>query len=94
MVTAVNEVSATGWSVPEVRKKWSDLKVEAKKRLPSATGGGMGTPEPRPLDTKIASILGEASVCGIVSKKERDRFGGDQENTSKDTFHLFIKHIN
>ena len=38
----------------------------------SATGGGKSTPELTPLDTQIAAILREASVCGIVSEKEGD----------------------
>lgn len=36
VVTAVNDVSARGRSVPESKKKWSDLKVEAEEK--TATG--------------------------------------------------------
>ncbi|XP_049913336.1 t-SNARE domain-containing protein 1-like [Epinephelus moara] len=88
VVTAVNSVSATVRSVAEVRKKWCDLKMEAKSRVAwhrqsvSATGGGQGTPEPTPLDTKIASILGTASVCDIVSEREGDT---DLAETTEET---------
>ncbi|XP_054866345.1 t-SNARE domain-containing protein 1-like isoform X2 [Amphiprion ocellaris] len=78
VVTSVNSVGSTERTMAEVKKKWSDLKVEAKKRVTchhqsmSATGGGRGKPEPTPLDSRIASILGTASGCGIVSEKEGD----------------------
>ncbi|XP_054868348.1 t-SNARE domain-containing protein 1-like [Amphiprion ocellaris] len=78
VVTSVNSVSSTERTVAEVKRKWSDLKVEAKKRVTchrqsmSATGGGRGKPEPTPLDSRIASILGTASGCGIMSEKEGD----------------------
>uniref|UniRef100_A0AAQ6AJ68 Myb/SANT-like DNA-binding domain-containing protein n=1 Tax=Amphiprion ocellaris TaxID=80972 RepID=A0AAQ6AJ68_AMPOC len=78
IVTSVNSVSSTERTVAEMKKKWSDLKVEAKKRVAchrqsvSATGGDRGKPEPTPLDSRIASILGTASGCGIVSEKEGD----------------------
>ena len=48
----------------DVKKKWSDLKVEAKRKVArhrrstSATGGGSGTPELTPLDEKRASTVG------------------------------------
>ncbi|XP_035813267.1 t-SNARE domain-containing protein 1-like [Amphiprion ocellaris] len=75
VVTSVNSVSSTERTVAEVKKKWSDLKVEAKKRVTchrqivSATGGGRGKPEPTPLDSRIASILGTAS--GVESCQRR-----------------------
>ena len=52
--------------------------MEAKRKLSShhqsvaATGGGPSTPELTAIDGKIAAIIGEASVCGIVSEKEGD----------------------
>lgn len=101
VVSAVNEVSATERSVADIKKKWSDLKVEAKKRVArhresiSATGGGRGTPEPTPLDNKIASILGTASVGGIVSEKEGDTdLAETTEETGKVHFYHFIKCVN
>ncbi|XP_034564486.1 nuclear apoptosis-inducing factor 1-like [Notolabrus celidotus] len=78
VAAAVNTVSGTERTVPELKKKWSDLKVEAKRRIAThrqsvtATGGGTGTPELTPLEDRMASILGVASVCGIVSEREGD----------------------
>lgn len=78
VTAAVNAVGSTNRTVPEIKKKWSDLKVGAKKRLAchrqsvSATGGGQGAPKLSPLETRMASIIGETSVCGIVSEREGD----------------------
>ena len=50
----------------------------AKQRLSShrqsvtATGGGPSTPDLTPIDTKVGSIIGTASVSGIVSEREGD----------------------
>uniref|UniRef100_A0AAQ5WZK1 Myb/SANT-like DNA-binding domain-containing protein n=1 Tax=Amphiprion ocellaris TaxID=80972 RepID=A0AAQ5WZK1_AMPOC len=99
VVTSVNSVSSTERTVAEVKKKWSDLKVEAKKRVTcqsvSATGGDRGKPEPTPLDSRIASILGTASGCGIVSEKEGDTdLAEPTDETGKVQFYLFIKYVN
>ncbi|XP_049426784.1 t-SNARE domain-containing protein 1-like [Epinephelus fuscoguttatus] len=96
VVTAVNGVSATERSVAEVKKKWSDLKMEAKTRVAwhrqsvSATGGGNGTPEPTLLDTKIASILGTANMCGIVLEKYGDT---DLAETTEETVTLELEAV-
>ncbi|KAJ8253097.1 hypothetical protein GJAV_G00209080 [Gymnothorax javanicus] len=58
------------------------------KVLKDLAGGGKGTSEPTPLDTKIASILGTASVCGIVSEKEGDR---DLAETTEETVTLELE---
>ena len=71
-------MGATDRTVPEIKQKWSDLKVEAKKTIAtnrqsvSATGGGKTTSELTPLEARMASIIGEASVWGIVSEMEGD----------------------
>lgn len=52
--------------------------MEAKRKLSShrqsvaATGGGPCTADLTSVDSKIAAIIGEVSVCGIVSEKEGD----------------------
>lgn len=54
------------------------FKVEAKRKLSShrqsvaATGGGPSTADLKSVDSKIAAIIGEVSMCGIVSEKEGD----------------------
>ena len=56
----VNAVTSEGRSVAEVKKKWCDIKVDAKKHLAShrqstcATDGGTGQPELTLLDEKLA----------------------------------------
>lgn len=58
-----------GRSVPDVKKKWMDLNVEAKKRLACyrrsmpATGGGKGTPEPTALDAKRNFYTCDTIAC-------------------------------
>lgn len=50
----------------------------AKKQLAShrqsvyATGGGKDAPDLSPMETRMASILGQTSVCVIVSEREGD----------------------
>ncbi|GAA6077738.1 myb-related transcription factor, partner of profilin-like [Tachysurus ichikawai] len=51
IASAINCVRGTERTVAELKKKWSDLKVQANK---------------------IAAIIWEVSVCGIVSEKEGD----------------------
>ncbi|GAA6085112.1 myb-related transcription factor, partner of profilin-like [Tachysurus ichikawai] len=60
-----------------VAKKDSHLfKVQAKRKLSShrqsvaATGGGPSPADLISVISKIAAIIGEVSVCGIVSEKE------------------------
>ncbi|XP_026113218.1 nuclear apoptosis-inducing factor 1-like [Carassius auratus] len=75
---AVNAVASQPRTVAEIKKKWSDIKVEAKKRLAlhrqsvSATGGGKGTPELTPLDERLAAIIGESLLSGVVTEAEGD----------------------
>ncbi len=85
----------------EVKKKWSDLKVEAKKQLTShrqsvsATGGGKGVPELTPFETRMGSILGETSLCGIVPENEGDTdLAETTDEPGKALFHFFIKCVN
>ncbi|XP_059367785.1 nuclear apoptosis-inducing factor 1-like isoform X2 [Carassius carassius] len=78
ITAAVNAVASANRTLPDVKKKWSDLKVGVKKRLAShrqsvcATGRGKGAPDLSPMETRMASILGQTSVCGIVSEREGD----------------------
>lgn len=57
ITAAVNTVTSANRMVPDIKKKWSDLKVGAKKQLAShrqsvcATGGGKGAPDLSPMET-------------------------------------------
>ncbi|XP_041843329.1 nuclear apoptosis-inducing factor 1-like [Melanotaenia boesemani] len=96
VVAAVNSVGVTERSVPDIKKKWSDLKVEAKRRMARhrqgmcATGGGPATPNPTPLELKIASILGPASIYGIVPENEGDT---DQADATAETVTLQMEAV-
>ncbi|XP_034543279.1 uncharacterized protein LOC117815582 [Notolabrus celidotus] len=78
---AVNDVSAVVRTIQEVKRKWFDLKIEAKKRIKlskdnsTATGGG-GPSQPRlcPIDERIAGIIGEreTSISGIIPDGDGD----------------------
>ena len=69
---AVNAAASQPRTVAEIKKKWSDIKVDAKKRLAlhrqsvSATGGGKGTSELTPLDERLAAIIGESLLRIII----------------------------
>lgn len=101
IVEAVNNVSGTERTMPEIKKKWSDLKVEAKKCLSShrlslaATGGGKGEPNLTSFEKRMAFVLGQTSVCGIVPENESDTdFAETKIEPGKAQFHLFIICIN
>ncbi|XDV45646.1 hypothetical protein PO909_013706 [Leuciscus waleckii] len=75
---AVNAAASQPRTVAKIKKIWSDIKVDAKKRLAlhrqsvSATGGGKGTPELTPLDERLAAIIGESLLSGVVTEAEGD----------------------
>ncbi|KAK0154751.1 Nuclear apoptosis-inducing factor 1 [Merluccius polli] len=79
---AVNSVgSERRLSIPEIKKKWFDIKLNAKKRVTahrretSLTGGGQAATQLTPMDTRIASIIGDTALCGIIP-------GGDTDTLS------------
>lgn len=73
---AVNAAASEGRTVAEIKKKWSDTKVDAKKRLAlhhasvSAMCGGQGTPELTPLDERLAAIIGESLLSEVVTEAD------------------------
>ncbi|KAJ8364717.1 hypothetical protein SKAU_G00135480 [Synaphobranchus kaupii] len=75
---AVNEVGGQQRSLKDVKKKWSDLKLKAKKRIAhhrasvQATGGGSATPNLTPEDDRIAAIIGESAVVGVYAEGDTD----------------------
>ncbi|XP_039526127.1 myb-related transcription factor, partner of profilin-like [Pimephales promelas] len=70
---AVNQVGSESRTVNELKKKWSDIKVEVKRRTAAhrqsvgRTGGGTGADELTPFDQRVASIVGDTLISGIVS---------------------------
>ncbi|KAJ8256710.1 hypothetical protein COCON_G00188620 [Conger conger] len=75
---AVNTVGSAVRTIADIKKKWSDIKLDAKKRIAMhrqsvcATGGGEGTPELTPLDERLAGIIGEPLLSGVVTEAEGD----------------------
>lgn len=82
---AVNAVASQGRTRDEIKKKWSDIKVGAKKRIAAhrqsiqATGGGKGVAPLSEMDNKLAVIIGEPLVSGVVGEEEGDTDAGPQE---------------
>nr|XP_055063042.1 nuclear apoptosis-inducing factor 1-like [Misgurnus anguillicaudatus] len=78
VTSAVNSVGSEERTVPEIKKKWFDIKLSAKKRVTahrreiSATGGGQTTTEISPLDSRVASIIGDTALSGIIRDGDTD----------------------
>lgn len=74
ITAAVNAVSSTERAVPEVKKKWQDLKVEGKKRLAAhkasieASDGNDPTPLLSDFEERMASIIGDSVSCSVVAE--------------------------
>ncbi|XP_049341019.1 uncharacterized protein LOC125804964 [Astyanax mexicanus] len=89
VAAAVNNVSSTSRTIAEVKKKWSDLKDDAKKQIAlhrkkfTATGGGKATPAPSLFHERMASIIGEPLLSGVVSEKEGDTDLADEPCTEE-----------
>ena len=79
---AVNVVASQGCTMAEIKKKWSDIKVDAKKRIAAhrqsirAMGRGEGEPDLTPMDQKLAGIIGEPLLSGVVPEEEGDTDAG------------------
>ncbi|KAK0153753.1 hypothetical protein N1851_004173 [Merluccius polli] len=60
------------------------MKVDSKKRITEyrqsvlITGGGSGKPPPSPLDERVAGIMGETLLSGIVPEDEGDTDAGER----------------
>ena len=76
---AVNAVGSEQRTPTEIKKKkWSDMKVEVKRRIAAhrrsitATGGGTGGEELTPFDQRVAAIVGDTALSGVVGAHEGD----------------------
>ncbi len=59
----------------EGKKKWFDIKFEAKRRISvqqrkKDTGGRQGSPALSTFDERMAAIIGQASLSGIIERSE------------------------
>ncbi len=70
--------SSESRTIPEIKKRWSDIKVDTNKCVAAcwqsegATGGVQGTVKLTPLDDCLASIIGNCLVSGVVPQREVD----------------------
>uniref|UniRef100_A0A8C5CWD2 Myb/SANT-like DNA-binding domain-containing protein n=1 Tax=Gadus morhua TaxID=8049 RepID=A0A8C5CWD2_GADMO len=75
---AVNAVGFQQRTNSEIKKKWSDLKVEVKQRVSAhrrsvtETGGGTGVGELSPFDLRVAALIGDTALTGVVGAHEGD----------------------
>ncbi|XP_016341425.1 nuclear apoptosis-inducing factor 1-like isoform X2 [Sinocyclocheilus anshuiensis] len=73
LADAVNAVGSENRTVNELKKKWSDIKVEVKRRTAAhrqsvgRTGSGTGVDELTPFEQRVASIVGDTLLSGVVS---------------------------
>ncbi|KAE8284740.1 Nuclear apoptosis-inducing factor 1 [Larimichthys crocea] len=92
---AVNAVGSEQRTESELKKKWSDLKMEVKRRVSAhrrsmtATGGGSGVEELSSFDRRVASLVGDTALTGVVGAHEGDtdhlqddKPGGDSAGVS------------
>lgn len=93
---AVNSVSSVIRTVQEVKRKWFDIKLDAKKRITThklhttATGGGQGSSQLSAADERIACIIGETSLSGIIPDGDSDMPLLEQSTANSDgKFSLF-----
>ncbi len=84
VTSAVNAVGSEESSVSEIKKKWFDIKLSAKKHLAahkrdiSASGGGQSTAELIPSDTCMASIISDTALCGNIEHGDTDTIATEQ----------------
>lgn len=73
LADVVHAVGSENRTVNELKKKWSDIKVEVKRRTAAhrqsvgRTGGGTGVDELTAFEQRVASIMGDTLLSGAVS---------------------------
>ncbi|KAL6485665.1 hypothetical protein MHYP_G00050570 [Metynnis hypsauchen] len=88
---AVNAVGSEHRTLAEIKKKWSDIKVDVKRRLTAhrqsvtQTGGGVGDIELTPFDQRAAGIVGDAALTGVVDPNVGDSDCTQRTETGEDT---------
>ena len=93
---AVNTVSSVHRSTEEVKKKWFDMKMLAKKRISAhresvgAAGWSMGSPQLSPLDERLAFIMEDIQPSGELPPPDGypDTAESTSVKTGKDRFIL------
>lgn len=84
---SVNDVGSENRSTADVKKKWSDIKVDVKRRVAAhhtssqKTGGGPGVEALTPFDQRVTAVLGDQSVVGVLPPEEGDSEFAQQDVT-------------
>ncbi|XP_061593275.1 nuclear apoptosis-inducing factor 1-like [Cololabis saira] len=95
---AVNAVGSEQRTHAELKKKWSDIKVEVKRRTAAhrqsvaKTGGGKGEDDLTPFQQRVAAIVGDTALTGVVGAHagdsdypQDDEIGGDTRSQPRVT---------
>ncbi|XP_061582062.1 myb-related transcription factor, partner of profilin-like [Cololabis saira] len=86
LAASVNAVGSEHRSTQEIKKKWSDIKVEVKRRAAAhrrsaaMTGGGAGTEALTPFEERVCAIVGETVLTGFLPVAEGDAVSFEQPN--------------
>ncbi|XP_061571121.1 nuclear apoptosis-inducing factor 1-like [Cololabis saira] len=86
VAVSVNAVGSEHRSPQELKKKWSDIKMEVKRRAAAhrrsaaMTGGGAGTEALTPFEERVCAIVGETVLTGFLSVPEGDSVSFEQLN--------------
>ena len=68
---SVNGVGAESRTVADIKKKWSDIKVDVKRKVSAhrrsvgQTGSGVG--ELAPFKQRVAAVVGDRLLFGVVN---------------------------
>ena len=75
---SVNDVGAESQTVADIKKKWSDIKVDVKRKVSAhrrsvgQTGSGAGVGELAPFEQRVAAVVGDRLLFGVVPPAEGD----------------------
>ena len=62
----------------DIKKKWSDIKVDVKRKVSAhrrsvgQTGSGAGVGELAPFEQRVAAVVGDRLLFGVVPSAEGD----------------------
>ena len=70
---SVNGVGAESQTVADIKKKWSDIKFDVKRKVSAhrrsvgQTGSGAGVGELAPFEQRVAAVVGDRLLFGVVN---------------------------
>ncbi|KAK0146659.1 t-SNARE domain-containing protein 1 [Merluccius polli] len=87
---SVNDVGAESQTVADIKKKWSDIKVDVKRKVSAhrrsvgQTGSGAGVGELAPFEQRVAAVVGDRLLFGVVPPAEGDSDLAQDPTEAKD----------